>query len=121
MAVDASVSIRMDVSEITADKIAGVLRRVLQVLEHRTLSLAHNASHSLGTTVDNVILTTGAGGTVTVDYTIQVGFDSTLSDDLKTELTRRIMQVLEAEVVAATYNASFTSGNGTFQVEITVT
>jgi len=121
MAADSGISVFLDVSEITADKVAQVLRRILQVLEYRTLTLAHNASYSAGTSVDEVQATVSAGGTVTVDYSIRVLLDSTLSDDIKAEITRRVLQVIEPETVKMGYAASFTEGNGTMQVEITVT
>lgn len=120
MAANEGILIQLDISEITADVIATVVRRVIQVLEYKTLTLAHNASYSLGTSTNEVTASVGAGGTVTADYGIRVQMDSTLSDDAKSEILRKVLQVLEPHTVALTHAASYAAGNGTFQVEIDV-
>ena len=120
MAADAGILLRMDVSEITADKIASVVRRVIQVLEYRTLTLAFNASYSLGTTTaDNTI---DVGTVSSVDFGVFVLMDSTLSEDIKADILQRVLQAISAETVTANARlATFAEGNGTFQVEINVT
>lgn len=56
-----------------------------------------------------------------VDYGIRVLIDSTVSDDVKAEIVRKVIQVLEEHTLALTHNASYAAGSATDQVEITVT
>jgi len=121
MAADAGVLIRFDTSEITngADVIAGIVRKVIQVLEYRTLALVHNASYSIGSTAANLQISVGTISTA--DYGIHVRIDSSVSADVKADIVRKLIQVCEPRSLALAYVASYVEGNGTFQVEIDVT
>jgi len=56
MATDYGIRILID-SAVSADKKSEIVQRVIQVLQGRTLSLAHNAAFLEGTGTDQVEIT----------------------------------------------------------------
>ena len=57
MAINYGIEILIDAA-VTADKKAEIVRRIIQVLEYRTLSVAYAATYAAGTTsVNQQILT----------------------------------------------------------------
>ncbi len=55
------------------------------------------------------------------DYGIRIMIDSTVSDQDKADIVRRVLQVLETKTIALTHNAAYSEGSATDQVEVTVT
>lgn len=127
MATDFGIRVEADVSEIGADNIITLERQLLAVLDRYTTSVAYNASYSVGTSVDQFIVDVGAGGSVTEDWALRIMIDSAVSDNDKVAIMRAVNLVCERYTVddvafaAGTLSTGYTAGNGTFQVEVTVT
>ena len=67
-----------DRSEIGEDEVGKLVSAVQQAVDpYGTVTLANNATYSVGTSVDMLVLDIGNGGTVTEDESIRVLLDST--------------------------------------------
>lgn len=124
MANDLGIRIDADISEITADVIAELTTMLLAAIQPYTVTLAHNASYSVGTSVDMMVLDVGAGGTVTEDWGFRIMIDSAVSKNTKMEIFRVILGIAArytVDTIDFTDEGSYADGNGTFQVEATIT
>ncbi len=119
MAVNTGYEILLDTTT-TADKRAEIVRRVLQALEHKTLSMTNTAAYSAGSTSTNQATITVGGATAA--YAIRVIFDSAvIGTDEVSDILRILSQVLDSETLTIAYAASYTAGDRAYNHTITVT
>jgi len=118
MAVDYGIRVVMDESEITADKVPEILRKVIQATETRTLTATFANAYAAGTRTYNV--TINVGNIIGADVAFEILVDGAVSDDNKSVLLRRILNGIEAESLAITYATTYAAGAGsTNQVTLT--
>jgi len=55
------------------------------------------------------------------DYGIRILIDAAVSADIKAEIVKKVIQVLEAYTLSLAHNAAFVEGSAADMVEITVT
>ena len=120
MAITNGYEILVGANVATHKKTAEIPRRILQVIEHRTLSVAYAASYSAGgSSTNQLTLTVGTG---TVDFGIRIIFDSAvIGADKVSEILRIVSQVLDSEDLVTTHASSYTAGSRTYNLVITLT
>ena len=118
MATNVGYEILVD-SSVSADNKAEILKRTLQVLSRKTLSITYAATYSAGTTSANQvgIEVTGASE----DYGIRITMDSAVvgTNEVATIL-RQLIQVHEMETVTLVHAAAYTAGDRAYNVTIAV-
>ena len=118
MAIDYGIEILVDTS-VSADEKAGIVRRVIQLLEIQTLSIAYATTYASGTTSTNQNTITIGGATP--DFGIRVIMDSAvIGADTVPSILRKIIQGLEPETLTIAHAASYTVGDRTYNLVITV-
>lgn len=120
MAINVSTEILVGGNIATHKKTAEIPRRILQALEHKTLSIAYAATYSGGSNSTNqVTLTIGSG---TVDFGIRVILDSAaVGTDEVSNIHRILEQVLDSETLTISNASSYTAGSRAYNLVITVT
>ena len=125
MANDLGIRVEADVSELGTDNITTLTQELLAALGNAgTVTMDHNNSYSVGTSVDNLVIDIGAGGTVTEDWAFRVMFDSTVSKNKRLEIYRAIISVClkyTIDTIVFDQDADYADGTGTFQLEATIT
>ena len=117
MATNFRIQILIDESVLDADKVPGVLRRILQMMDPHTLVMTYDStSPSVAGTVDMSIK---VGTVTTLDIAYLIAVDSTVSADKQADIAQRIIKVLSSESLDITYAAG--SADGTNKVTLTVT
>lgn len=119
MATDFGLEILVD-SSVSDDDKSNILRRVLQALAQDTLAVAYATTYSAGSSSTNEV-SLEVGGT-SEDYGIRIVLDESAygTNDLP-KLIRRILQALTPYAVVFIGAASYTAGDRTYNVTITVT
>jgi len=104
---------------VTDDKKADLTSRILQVLQMETLSVAHAAAYSAGTTSKNeASITNGAS----VDYGIRIIMDSAVVGTNKVaDILQRLIAVLMTETIVLSHAVSYVAGDRAYNITITVT
>lgn len=125
MANDLGFRLDFDRSEIGEDEVGKLVSAVQQAVDpYGTVTLANNATYSVGTSVDMLVLDIGNGGTVTEDESIRVLLDSTVSNNNKMEILRALLDIAlqyTIDTIDFTDEGSYADGNGTFETELTIT
>jgi late competence protein required for DNA uptake (superfamily II DNA/RNA helicase) len=106
----------IDESVLGTTKTASLLRKIIQVLEDRTLDITFAATYVAGTNQDVIV---AVDTQTSVDIGFLVIINTSVSDDKTAELTRRLLQVVESETIAVTYSDSSFAGQ-TNQITIAV-
>jgi HEAT repeat protein len=119
MAIDYGIEILVD-SSVAADKKAELVRRVIQLLESETLSLAYATTYSAGSTsVNNNTITVGGASP---DLGIRIILDTAVvGTDKAPKILRRVIQGLESETLTIAHAATYAAGDRTYNLTITVT
>ncbi len=126
MATDFSIRIDADISEITADDIADLAMELLAAIRAFGVTIAHEVTagipYSEGTSVDNIELDVGKGGTVTEDWGFRIMIDSAVSKNDHMEIIERVIGVVRGLYTIDTiaFNQTFSEGDGVFQYEATI-
>lgn len=119
MAVDLAFEVLID-SGVTADKKASIETKVLSALASHTLSLAHAASYSAGSSSRNAVGIEVGGASE--DYGIRISIDSGVSDDTKVDILRKLLAALASESLKIVPNSTiYTAGDRAYNTTVTVT
>ncbi len=119
MAINVGYEILVD-SSLSADKKAELVRRILQSLEHKTLSVVYAASYSAGgSSTNQATITVGGAST---DFGFRIIFDSVvIGTDEVSDILRILTQVLDNETLTIAHASSYTAGSRAYQLTITLT
>tara|TARA_Y100000310_G_C20282277_1_gene623165 strand:+ start:148 stop:516 length:369 start_codon:yes stop_codon:yes gene_type:complete len=122
MAVDFDIRILLDEDGsggVTTDQTPEIVRKIYQVMEPETIVATHAASYSAGDRTS--ALTLDVETVTSADYSIIIDMDSTVSDDRKVTILRKILQVLSGYNLKLTL-ATFSLGStDTHQHRLTIT
>jgi len=119
MAVNVGYEVLVD-SSVSADKKAEIMRKIIQVLEYRTLSVAYATTYSAGSSSTNQASIAVSGSSP--DYGIRVIMDSAVvGTGVVATLLRKLIQAMESETITLSHAASYTAGDRTYNLTVTVT
>jgi len=127
MAVDYSVRVDCDQSEIGASKVTDLTRELLAAIQNAgTRTTIYNKTYTVGSpaAAENLMVQVSAGGASTADWGFRVMFDAaTVSKDTKIATQRAIEAVISKYTVdTITTAAAYSSGTGeAFNLEVTIT
>jgi len=119
MAVNVGYEILVD-SSVTDDKKAEIVRRIIQVLEPQTLSIAYVTTYAGGSGSTNQASVTVGGASP--DLGIRVIMDSAVvGTGVVAKLLRQLIQALESETITISHAVAYAAGSRAYNLTITVT
>jgi len=119
MAVNVGYEILID-SGVSADNQAGITRKIIQILEPQTLSVAYATTYAAGSGSTNQATITVGGATA--GFAIRIIMDSAVvGTGVVPKLLRQLIQILESETITIAHAAAYAAGTRTYNLTITVT
>lgn len=119
MAITHGFEVLVD-SSVSADAKSDILDAVLRVLRGYTLSLVYAATYAAGTTSVNQVGIEISG--TSEDYGIRVVMDSAVvSNAAVLKILAGLINVLRARTIVPVFAATYTAGDRTYNVTVTVT
>jgi len=119
MATNTGYEILVD-SSVSDDTKANIVRKVLQALQSRTLSVAYATTYAAGSGSTNQATITYGGASA--DMGIRVIMDSAVvGTDTVPELLERLINALKSGTITISHAAAYAAGTRTYNLTITVT
>lgn len=107
-------------SSVSADTKAEIVRKVIQILEYKTLSIAYATTYAAGSSSTNQATITYGGGSA--NFGIRVTMDSAVvGTDVVPDLLSKLLQILAVGTLTISHAAAYTAGSRTYNLVITVT
>ena len=119
MGINVGYEVLIDTS-VTADKKAELTRRIIQILESQTLSIAYITTYSAN--ADSTNQATIAVGGASPNLGIRIIMDSAVvGTGTVPVLLRQLIQILETETITIAHAAAYAAGTEVYNLVITVT
>ena len=116
MAIDYSILVQADESEISVGTLAELSQRLIAALQEYSPTYTHDATYAASGT-DNVTIAVGKGGTVTVDWGFRITVDNTsINRTTKMAILQKVLAAIRSLTTdTITFAVTYAAGTPTHQ------